>query len=170
MQQKTASLCCFFKARSKKDSYLFCHCGARRARFKPGFFRSFFLASRVSNPCFFKTVRCAGSIFKSALEIPRLAALACEAIPPPLVSTITLNSFSAPIIVRGSVSILCKEAEGKYESRSRLLILISPRPSAINLTFAKAVLRRPVAKWYLDITAFSGAGFFFASLSSFLGM
>ncbi len=46
------------------------HCGARRARFKPGFFRSFFRESRVRYPDSLNFSRKSSLIFTNALAIP----------------------------------------------------------------------------------------------------
>ena len=51
-------------------NYLFENCGARRAAFKPYFFLSFILESRVKKPAFLRAALVSGSASKRAREIP----------------------------------------------------------------------------------------------------
>ena len=55
---------------SLEENYLLHHCGARRALFNPGFFRSRIRASRRRYPAFLSTVRRAGSNMRSARLMP----------------------------------------------------------------------------------------------------
>lgn len=52
------------------QNYLLENCGARRAFFKPYFFLSFALGSRVRNPSFLSAGRSSGCAWMSAREIP----------------------------------------------------------------------------------------------------
>lgn len=56
--------------RKRADDYLFENCGARRAFFKPYFFLSLLLGSRVKNPSFFSAGRSSGCAWISARAMP----------------------------------------------------------------------------------------------------
>jgi len=94
--------------------YLFDHCGALRAFFKPNFFLSTSRESRVRYPAFFNLFLKLTSKRTRAREIPCLMASACAFGPLPLTFIVALNLFIDFSLKNGLSTVFCKIKVGKY--------------------------------------------------------
>lgn len=133
------------------NNYRFENWNRFRAFFRPHFFLSTVLESRVKKPALFKIVRKSLFTSKRALEIPCFIAPACPEIPPPF--TFTAISYFPNVLVRksGCFIIILAVSREKYSSRERLFIIKAPCPS-FSQTRAIEVFRFPVAQIYLSNT------------------
>src|ERR1035437_2682047 len=94
--------------------YLFDHCAAFLAFFKPNFLLSLALGSLFRNPSFFKSFLCSGFILMRILAIACLMASACEFTPPPITFTVMLRVSPVFDVSRDCMTITLCPSDLKY--------------------------------------------------------
>ena len=119
------------------------YCGAFLAFFRPYFFRSFTLASRVRKQALFRVGLFSGSTIFSARAIPSRSAPACPVTPPPVIRATTSNCVVRPEThERLADELLVHLVREELVQRP---VVDPPLPAAREMrTRAIASLRRPV--------------------------
>src|SRR5581483_146282 len=139
---------------SQDDGYRFVNCGAFRARFRPGFLRSFARGSRVSRPAWRSALVCSRSTWSSARAMPCAIAPIWPLTPPPWTLIMALKRRAVFVTAKPAVALSTAPSSPKYSSSGLPFTTTVPSPGT-RRTRAMDVLRRPVPWKY--------AAFFIAS-------